>query len=198
MSLVAPTPGVAIAAAWMAWVLSWLAAALWSRQTVARPGYGREFPNRIVTMIGALLVFASLGARRSLLAVHWSVGEALGWALFACVVAGMAFAWWARLHLGTLWSGTVTRKHDHRIVDTGPYAVVRHPIYTGILASLGATAIESGRVEALAGVALMALGFWLKARLEEGFLAEELGAGAYAGYRARVPMLIPFTKGRAA
>jgi protein-S-isoprenylcysteine O-methyltransferase Ste14 len=109
----------------------------------------------------------------------------------------MAFAWWARVHLGALWSGTVTRKTDHRVVDTGPYALVRHPIYTGLLFSMLATAIERGRIEPIIGAALVALGLLLQARLEETFLAGELGESAYAGYRARVPMLIPFLKGPA-
>ena len=90
-----------------------------------------------------------------------------------------------------LWSGTITRKQDHRIVDTGPYALVRHPIYTGLLLAGFATAIARGRWEALIGAALFALGCWIKARQEERFLSEELGH-EYAAYRKRVPMLVPF------
>ena len=196
MMPLAPTPGIAIGSAWMIWAASWLIAAVWSRQTVASPGYGRQVPDRLVTAAGAVILFISMSRARTAFP-HWSVGEAAGWALFACVVAGMAFAWWARLHLGTLWSGTITRKADHHIVDTGPYAIVRHPIYTGLLFSLFATALERGHVEPLFGATLMAIGFWMKANLEEGFLSQELGEAGYAAYRARVPMLIPFAKGRA-
>ena len=191
------TPGIAIGAVWIVWVLSWLLAAAWSRQTVARAGYAREFPGRFLVLIGGVLLFSSFGVQHTVLPWRWTVGPTLGWALFACVLAGMAFAWWARVHLGALWSGTVTRKTDHRIVDTGPYALVRHPIYTGILFSLFATAIERGRFEPLIGAVLVALGLGVQARLEESFLSAELGESAYAEYRARVPMLIPFAKGRA-
>jgi len=194
MTPLAPIPGIAIAIAWMVWVASWLLAAVWSRQTVARPDFGRQLPDRLVTALGAWILFLSMTRWRPLFPIEWDLPETARWALFGCVVAGMAFAWWARLHLGTLWSGTVTRKADHRIVDTGPYALVRHPIYTGLLFSLFATGVERGRIEPLIGAAIMALGFWMKARLEEGFLSEEL-ASAYADYRARVPMLIPFAKG---
>ena len=67
-------------------------------------------------------------------------------------VMGFGFAWWARLHLGQLWSAFVTRKAGHRIVDTGPYGIVRHPIYTGIIAAAIALALVKGTVIALAGL----------------------------------------------
>ena len=111
--------------------------------------------------------------------------------MFALVVAGLAFAWWARLHLGSLWSSSVTKKADHRIVDTGPYRLVRHPIYTGFLLSIAATAGQLGTAYAVAGVLFFVAGFWIKARLEERFLRVELGEGDYDAYRRRVPMLLP-------
>jgi protein-S-isoprenylcysteine O-methyltransferase Ste14 len=191
------TPGAAIAFAWAGWALSWIAAAAWTARTVARPAYLRQLPSRMIMLIGALVLFVSLGSQHTFFPVRWTIPAAPGWALFACVLAGMAFAWWARLSLGALWSGAVTRKEDHRIVDTGAFALVRHPIYTGILFSMFATALERGRIEPLIGAVLLAAGLWMQARLEESFLAGELGGGAYAEYRARVPMLIPFVKGRA-
>ncbi len=191
----APSAGYAIAVAWIVWVVSWLAAAAWSGATLSRAGYGREFPSRLVVLIGALLLFGLYSTPQSIF--RWQVGTTSGWALFVCVIAGMAFAWWARVHLGALWSGTITRKQDHRIVDTGPYALVRHPIYTGILFSALATAVQRGRFEPMAGAVMFSIGLWMQARLEERFLAQQLGEEAYAAYRARVPMLVPFLKGRA-
>ena len=78
------------------------------------------------------------------------------------------------------------------MIDTGPYAIVRHPIYTGIILAAFATAAIKGTVFALAGAAIMTLGFWIKARLEERFLRQELGAAGYDAYSRRVPMLVPF------
>jgi protein-S-isoprenylcysteine O-methyltransferase Ste14 len=183
-------PSLAIGAAWVAWVFSWLAAAAWTRQTLARPSYARELPNRLVTVIGGAILFVSLGSTHTSFPIRWYPSEVFGWGMFACVLGGMAFAWWARLHLGTLWSGTVTRKADHRIIDGGPYAIVRHPIYTGILFALYATALERGHIEPIVGAALITIGFWMKARLEESFLAQDIAG--YDEYRARVPMLVPF------
>src|SRR5450432_3399825 len=112
---------------------------------------------------------------------------------FLCII-GFGFAWWARIHLGQLWSAFVTRKADHRIIDTGPYGIVRHPIYTGIILAAIAMAIVKGTVIAIAGALLATLGFWVKARLEEGFLREQLGAEEYDSYSRRVPMLVPFSR----
>lgn len=182
------SPSSMITLAWVGWGVSWIAAAAWTRRTSARAGVA-ELPSRLVSLVGAGLLFTpthgfSLGP-------EWDVSEAVAWAMFAVIVAGIAFAWWARLHLGTLWSGSVTRKADHRVVDTGPYALVRHPIYTGILGGAFATAAARGETGALIGAILLSVGIWMKARLEERFLSEELGP-EYAAYRRRVPMLVPF------
>ena len=96
------------------------------------------------------------------------------------------------IHLGCLWSSAITRKEKHRLVDTGPYAFVRHPIYTGLIIALLATAAIEATLAALLGALLIALGLWVKARAEERFLSTELGPETYEFYRCRVPMLVPF------
>lgn len=183
------SPASWIAVVWSVWALSWFVAAIWSRRTAARASFAQEAPYRIITLIGIILLFGFFDFRTW--PYGWDIGEGVMWVLLALVTAGFLFAWWARIHLGTLWSGTITRKQDHRIVDTGPYALVRHPIYTGLLLSGFATAVARGRWEALVGAFLFALGCWIKARQEERFLSEELGA-EYAAYRARVRMLVPY------
>jgi protein-S-isoprenylcysteine O-methyltransferase Ste14 len=132
-------------------------------------------------------------------APSWTIGQhlwrlplAARWATTAVAAAGFAFTWWARVTLGDLWSSQVSRKENHVIIETGPYGLVRHPIYTGLIAAAFATAIDFGSAQALAGAALMSFGFWMKARLEERFLMSELGEAAYADYRRRIPMLAPF------
>ena len=112
---------------------------------------------------------------------------AAGWALTAL---GMLFSIWARVSLGRNWSGNVVLKQGHELVSTGPYAFVRHPIYTGLLVALTGTALYDGRWRALLGLVLFAIGFWLKARSEEDLLEREFGE-EYHSYRARTPMLIP-------
>lgn len=186
------TPQHAVSYLWIVWAISWVAAALWSEQTAERPPFGSELPYRIVTLVGAVLLFGSPNRSDHGPLGLWKLNMAENWALFALCAGGFVFCWWARLYLGKLWSGWVTKKEGHRIVDTGPYGIVRHPIYTGLIASAFATAIMKDTFLALIGAAAMTLGFWIKARLEEGFLREQLGTAAYDAYRRRVPMLLPF------
>ena len=186
------TPQLAVNYLWVVWFASWLIAAFWSDRAARRPAFGAELLYRVVTLAGAVLLFGAVSRSYHVRLRLWSLNEGANWALFAVCTGGFAFCWWARIHLGKLWSGWITRKEGHRIVDTGPYGIVRHPIYTGLIVSAFATAAVRGTSVALLGAAIITLGFWIKARLEERFLREQLGADIYDAYRRRVPMLLPF------
>jgi protein-S-isoprenylcysteine O-methyltransferase Ste14 len=184
------TPLNASWAAWGLWLASWLVAASWAARVANRPVFGSQTLYNLITIAGVALLFTRIDSDQGLTG-------ALGWSMFAVVVAGFAFCWWARVHLGAMWSGSVTRKADHHIVDTGPYGLVRHPIYTGLIVSAFAQAALVGKIRGLVGAALIVIGFFVKARLEEAFLRQELGPEVYDAYRARVPMLIPWKLGLA-
>jgi protein-S-isoprenylcysteine O-methyltransferase Ste14 len=83
--------------------------------------------------------------------------EAVGAAL---CLAGSALAIWARYLLGTNWSGTVQLKRDHELIQRGPYRVVRHPIYTGLLLLFLGNALEVGEWRGLLAVAIVFASFW--------------------------------------
>jgi protein-S-isoprenylcysteine O-methyltransferase Ste14 len=169
-----------------------------TKRTAARAPAGDQAAYRIVTFLGFFLLILFRSGQPGFAPqfqpplLLWPVSDRLAWSMVGVCVLGFGFAWWARIALGANWSSTVTRKEDHQIVEAGPYRLVRHPIYTGMLVAVYATAIEIGTVQALVGVALITFGFWLKARLEERFLSDELGLEAYAAYRRRTPMLMPF------
>ena len=184
-------PGVAISVIWVGWMISWVLAAGWTNRTEGRPSVGPEIGYRAMMGIGALIMFVPAHGYEGPLRL-WHVGWAGGWLCAALVGVGVAIAWWARLHLGRMWSGRITRKADHKVVESGPYAWVRHPIYTGLLLSLLATAVAKGTILGVAGFVILLIGIWLKARLEERWLTQELGEDAYGSYRRRVPMLLPF------
>jgi protein-S-isoprenylcysteine O-methyltransferase Ste14 len=189
------SPRVAIALIWAGWWASWLAAAAWSARTEKRSSIGSELPSRIIAVIGIVLLFRGGGSRAAMEPL-WRLGTAGRWSMVLLTAAGFAFCWWARLHLGRLWSAAITRKQGHHVVDTGPYAWVRHPIYAGVILAAFATAIERGSAIALAGAAIMTIGWYLKARSEERFLRAELGAADYDAYARRVAMLVPLPRSR--
>ena len=184
-------PAAALELIWIVWLLSWVAASFWTGRTQRRVDTLATWTYRAGMIVGGILLVpwtAQFLGERPL----WDVGYGGAYALAAVMLVGLGFAWWARIRLGRLWSSAITRKEDHRIIDDGPYALVRHPIYSGLILALLATAAAEATVTALLGTALIIFGIWLKASTEERFLSLELDPQAYADYRRRVPMLVPF------
>ncbi len=184
-------PSTLFAIAWIGWIVTWAAASFWSDRTEKRLATWDVWTYRAMTGVG-LVMLSHFTARALGLKRIWHVGYDGAYLLAGLTFAGILFAWWARIHLGRLWSGAITRKEGHHIVDTGPYGLVRHPIYTGLIAATLTTAAASATPTAIAGFILIALGLWMKASAEERFLSTELGPQDYADYQCRVPMLVPF------
>ena len=186
-------PMVVIYVVWAGWLVSWWTAAAWANPVVKHASLLQQLPYRLLTFVGAILLFGLYSNGFEINHRLWNSQSGwIGWAMAIMVIVGFAFCWWARIRLGHLWSSAITRKTSHHIVDTGPYALVRHPIYTGISLASFATAIATGTYSSFIGAILMAAGWYLKARIEERFLREELGPEAYNSYARRVPMLVPF------
>jgi protein-S-isoprenylcysteine O-methyltransferase Ste14 len=184
------TPTLASGALLVLFAVTWLGAAWWTgRKTGSMPA--REVAplyigGALACVALAAVTFAVPAMRERL----WPPQPAFDWTMVTVCMAGFVFCWWARLHLGRLWSGGVIVREGHRVVDTGPYAVVRHPIYSGAFAGLIAfSAIRARPADIVFAVGIVTF-FALKARIEERFLRRELGA-AYDDYRTRVPMLVP-------
>jgi protein-S-isoprenylcysteine O-methyltransferase Ste14 len=116
-------------------------------------------------------------------------GIALQFAGDALIAAGLGFSVWARVHLGNNWSGNVTVKENHELVRTGPYRLVRHPIYTGILLAFVGTAIEVGQWRALIAVPLAFVSFLIKSRIEEGRMMQTFAD--YGEYRRTTAAIVP-------
>jgi protein-S-isoprenylcysteine O-methyltransferase Ste14 len=184
-------PGHAIGILWLAFAVSWFAAAFWSSPSERRAGPKKELAYRVVLLIGGV-IFAIPAHGYSGPFTLWRVDAIEAWICVALIAAGFAFSWWARIELGALWSGQVVKKADHQVVDTGPYGIVRHPIYTGILLAVFATAGAKGTILGVVGALVITAGIWMKAHLEEAWLRGELPTDAYDAYCQKVPMLIPF------
>jgi protein-S-isoprenylcysteine O-methyltransferase Ste14 len=189
------TPDEAVRVAWAAWLCSWMAAALlWTSRVERRSRVGADLLCRLLTTAGALMLFGLHPPWAWAAVTFWRLPPDPLWALVALTVVGFGIAWWARIALGRLWSSAITRKIDHEIVRAGPYRLVRHPIYSGILLSVIATAATVGTAAAWVGAVLIALGLFTRARVEEQFLRSELGPEQYDAYARDVPMLLPFAR----
>jgi protein-S-isoprenylcysteine O-methyltransferase Ste14 len=187
-------PVFAIYLVWAAFVVTWFAATPWITPTIKRAGVLRGLLYWVLAIVGFFLLFGFYSNRYDMVYRFWrTLNGVLGWAMMALVVAGFAFTWWARVHLGPLWADPVTRKNNHRAAETGPYALVRHPVYTGLMLAAFATAIALGTPSSFVGAALMTAGWYVKAQMEERFLREELGPEAFDAYAKRVPLLVPFS-----
>jgi protein-S-isoprenylcysteine O-methyltransferase Ste14 len=188
---IATWPTKLLAFIWLAWVISWVAASFWSGRTKSHVRTRNSWVYRLPILLGAILLSpwgtGMLGDKPL-----YEPGNAGTYLLAIVVLLGISFTWWARIHLGRFWSNAITRKEDHSIIESGPYGLVRHPIYTGLILAILATGVAVATAASLLGALLIAFGQWQKARMEERFLSAELGAEAYQSYSRRVPMIVPF------
>jgi protein-S-isoprenylcysteine O-methyltransferase Ste14 len=121
----------------------------------------------------------------------WPSGLWPFWIGAAVTVAGLLFAVWARKYLGRNWSSSVTIKQDHELITSGPYALVRHPIYTGILTGFLGTAIALSQVRGFVALVVMFVVFLAKFRREEEWMRSQFGE-TYVAYAHQTAALVPY------
>ena len=109
----------------------------------------------------------------------------------AIQAGGTALAFWARRHLGSNWSAEVSAKVGHQLIRSGPYRILRHPIYTGVFAIHSGMALASGEWHAIVGMALLVAAYARKIQLEERIIDRTFG-GEYDVYRQHSWALIPW------
>ena len=121
-----------------------------------------------------------------------AIPEAARWIGLGLVIGGVAFSAWAALTLGRHFDMEVELHAGHEVVRSGPYALVRHPVYSGLAVHLLGACLATGNLLMLAGTLLIAIpALYLRAAIEERLLRSELGA-AYDAYAREVGMLVPF------
>jgi len=177
---------------WAAWLTYWIVSATSVKTTRQRESIASRSAHFIpmVTATALILTPPFYGAD-FLFARFVPSSAAVGWCGRALVFAGLSFSAWARIHLGRNWSSRVTLKEDHELICSGPYALVRHPIYTGLLLAIAGTALVEGQWRALLALLLMGISFWRKLRVEERLMRLTF-ADEYRKYCARTAALIPF------
>ena len=162
-----------------------------TKRVIQTQSSGSRLAHLVTLIAGVYLIFARWIGLPAFDRQLYEVTVPIAIAGLAAVVAGVAFSIWARLMLGANWSGTVTVKEDHELVRRGPYRIVRHPIYTGILLGMLGSAVQRGWAHAFVGVLLCLLAFWMKSRIEERFMVQSFGE-QYLKYRHEAKALVPF------
>ncbi len=161
---------------WIVFVAYWAVGALKTRRTERTESFISRYGILFLEIVGFALVFMSETEFGVLGREVLPRSVALGMTGVALTWTGIALALWARWHLGQYWSARITIKEDHKLIRTGPYARLRHPIYSGLdLAAIG-SALAIDRWRCVPGVCLIVLGYWIKAKREEAMLSAQFGA----------------------
>jgi protein-S-isoprenylcysteine O-methyltransferase Ste14 len=184
-------PGSIVLVLWLAWLAYWAIAAGKAKATIRRESAGAR-----ALHVGPLLMCAVLLAAPHILPA-WLEDRflpkdiLLRWVAAALTACGLSSAVWARRHIGSNWSGAVELKADHHLIRSGPYRLVRHPIYSGLLVAILGSAILVGEWRALIGFGFAAFALIARVRAEDALMAETFGA-EYVDYRRHTAALVPF------
>jgi protein-S-isoprenylcysteine O-methyltransferase Ste14 len=175
---------------WLALGLVWLTAAAGKKAVVQRqPMRRRLLHYALATAAFALLVLPMF--QRGWLGMRFVPStQRIYFTGFGISVAGALFAIWARLKLGRNWSGRPSVMAGHELITSGPYALARHPIYTGLVVAFAGTVLADGEWRGVPGVLLVLFAFLVKIRDEEQLMLQAFPE-AYPQYRRRVKALIP-------
>ena len=180
---------------WAAFVLSWLVLALFNKKASRTPR-GAAWAVRLIVLAAVLGVMTRRQHAAAGLVVSMSrtlslhpgpIGQWVGVGLCA---AGFGLAFWARIYIGRNWGMPMSLRQGHELVTSGPYAYIRHPIYSGLMLAMIGSALTVGVLWLLLFVLYFAY-FIFSARTEEKMMLARF-PDAYPTYQRRTKMLIPF------
>jgi len=181
---------IAIAALWIGWLAYWIVNAGKVKPNRWQEPLWSQLLHHVALIVAGVLLFFG-HARTGFLTGHFVPENALTAGIGTLMVAsGVAFSIWARRCLGANWSSNVTLKEDHVLIRNGPYAFVRHPIYSGMLLAIAGTALVFGQWRDLLALGIASAGLIYKAHIEEGRMRTTFAD--YESYRRGTAALIPF------
>jgi protein-S-isoprenylcysteine O-methyltransferase Ste14 len=182
--------GLLILVCWVTYGVYWISAARKAKPNAERQDLKSMLAHRIPFILGIFLIACPnlIDALEVQAIPDKSLARAA--ASLICIM-GLAFAMWARRTLAGNWSGSVNFKQGHQLIESGPYRLVRHPIYTGVLLMLLALALESDSFQAMLGFAFACVALVIKLTQEEALMIRHF-PDEYPSYRERVRALVPF------
>jgi protein-S-isoprenylcysteine O-methyltransferase Ste14 len=177
---------------WIAWFIYWRIASDGVKAARRRESPASRAAHIVPLVLAALLLWVRTVPDGGVLFRRFlPPSETSYWIGTLLVALGLVFSVWARVYIGRNWSATVTVKEDHELIRSGPYALVRHPIYSGLLLAFIGSAIVRGEWRGVLAVLIVIAALWRKLRLEERWMSETFG-DQYRDYRKRTAALIPF------
>ncbi len=176
---------------WIAFFFYWQIKAVDTKTTQRLEPAASRILRVLIFLIAIILLSTTRIPLRWLYHPLWTPGYLPFWLGAAVTLAGILFAVWAREHLGRNWSRSVTIKQGHELITSGPYAVVRHPIYTGILAGFLGMAIAISQVRGFIAFVLIFIALLMKLRMEEKWMRSQFGE-TYATYARQTAALVPY------
>lgn len=175
---------------WGVFVVYWLVSAIKTRATREKESFVSRYAVVLIEIVGFALLFshrAGIGFLGNRVVPRNLVGPVIG-TIFTWLGIGLAI--WARYHLAEYWSARVTIKEGHQLIRTGPYARLRHPIYSGLVLAAIGSAVVIDRWRSIFGVCLVVIGYCIKAKKEETMLTQQFG-DAFREHQRHTGFLIP-------
>jgi len=176
---------------WLLWIGYWLLAARDVKTASRRESVQSRLSHMVPLSLALLLLWMKRSPIPALAERFVPRSTGIFWFGALLTLAGLLLTVWARVHLGRNWSGTITVKHDHELITSGPYRFVRHPIYSGLLFAFVGFALARGEWRGVVAVVVAFWALWRKLRIEERWMRERFGS-AYEEYAKRIPALVPF------
>jgi protein-S-isoprenylcysteine O-methyltransferase Ste14 len=175
---------------WIVFVLYWIVSAIRTGDTLQTESFASRYAILLIEVAGFVLLFrhsAGIGFLGNQF-MHRTLASAIVGSILTSMGIGLAI--WARYHLAEYWSARITIKEDHQLIRTGPYARLRHPIYSGIVLAAIGSAVVIDQWRCVLGVCLVLIGYCIKARKEETMLTQQFG-DAFREHQKHAGFLIP-------
>jgi protein-S-isoprenylcysteine O-methyltransferase Ste14 len=175
---------------WFAITLYWIISALFVKKTVKRQPVRERMGYIICVLIAFCLLFENYISYAFLYRKVLFQSEIWKMTGLLFCAAGLIFSLTARIYLGKNWSGTITIKKNHQLIQSGPYRITRNPIYSGFLLAFAGCAISLGQLRGWLGIIFLLIAMLVKIKKEEEFMNAVFGT-AFQLYKSKVKRLIP-------